>query len=224
MPIGEYSKNNFLQRTYENLDDYFEKGLHAGRLANTAIGTLGGLPGKAAKLLGTGYELGQLGEEVLPAFAKMTQMAETSSSIAPVANAVGGVLGGVGLGHDIAKAVETGHVSFDDAMKMADDGTAVVSSAVSFIPVVGGPLSAGLSIGEKIVTGSIKAGKAVKDHRKELGVKHLGFNEWTSTVAKSVAPEWMSKDLKEVGKDAKAKIEKWAAYGDMSKWGKKKKK
>jgi hypothetical protein len=178
MPIGEYSKNNFLQRTYENFDDYFEKGLHAGRLANTAIGALSGLPSKAAKLLGTGYELGQLGEEVLPAFAKMTQMAETGSSIAPVANVVGGVLGGVGLGHDIAKAVETKHVSFDDAMKMADDGTAVVSSAVSFIPVVGGPLSAGLSIGEKIVTGGIKAGEAVKDRKKKSGVKHLGFNEW----------------------------------------------
>jgi hypothetical protein len=224
MPIGEYSKNNFLQRTYENLDDYFDTGLKVARLANSAISGLSGLPGKAADVLRTGYQIGQYTEGVLPAISKLEGMTGMGSSIGTAGNVIGGVLGGVSLGHDIAKAIETKHVSFDDAMKMADDGTAVVSSAVSFIPVVGGPIALGLNLGEKVVTGGVKAAKAVKERKKELGVKHLGYNEWANTVAGSVAPAWMSKDLKEVGKDVKAKLEKWQSYGDMSNWGKKSKK
>jgi hypothetical protein len=224
MPIGEYSKNNFLQRTYENFDDYFDKGLGIARLANSAVSGVSGLPSKAADVLRTGYQIGQYTEDVLPAISKLEGMAEMGSSIGTAGNVIGGVLGGVSLGHDIAKAIETKHVSFDDAMKMADDGTAVVSSAVSFIPVVGGPLALGLNLGEKVVTGAIKADRAVKERKKELGVKHLGYNEWVNTVAGTMAPSWMSKDLKDVGKDVKAKLEKWQSYGDMSKWGKKSKK
>jgi hypothetical protein len=96
-----------------------------------------------------------------------TEIGKITNPIGNVTTAIGGLTSGINLGLDIANAVNDKKVSFDNAMNIADDATGIVSSALSFIPGIGVPLSLAASIGEKLVTGGIKAGKAVKKRKRK---------------------------------------------------------
>ncbi|GHU20421.1 hypothetical protein FACS189472_11720 [Alphaproteobacteria bacterium] len=105
-----------------------------------------------------------------------------------------------GLGMDISQAIADGHMTFDNAMRTADDATGLVAGGVAFIPGVGIPLSIALLAGEKFVTGIIKGNKAVKDEKakhikSELwkdhwGNEHLKPSVWMETVLEANTPEW----------------------------------
>jgi hypothetical protein len=135
----------------------------------------------------------------------ITNIEKLSNNVGTVSTAIGGLTSGVNLGLDIASAVNDKKVSFDNAMNIADDATGIVSSALSFIPGVGVPLSISASIGEKLITGGIKAGKAVKDEKAKningetwidkSGKKHLKGGVWLDTVIRSNAPSWMVDDI-----------------------------
>jgi hypothetical protein len=77
---------------------------------------------------------------------------------------------------DIAEAVKDKHVTFDNAMRMADDGTGVVNAAVSFVPGVGVPISLAMLGGEKLVTSIIKIARAEKEAKRENGGKGVGLD------------------------------------------------
>jgi hypothetical protein len=115
-----------------------------------------------------------------------------SSKIGSALNVVSGVTSGLELGKDIYDAVKNKHVDFDNAMKISDNATGVVSAAASAI----NPL-AGLAItaGEKLVTGVIKGTKAVKDEKKREKVDHLKPDVWLNTVWHATTPAWMNEDI-----------------------------
>jgi hypothetical protein len=130
-------------------------------------------------------------------------ISKVGEGVGKVAGAAGAVLSTASLGMDIANAIHDKKVTFDNAMRMADDGTAIVTSALGMIPGVGTALSLGLLGGEKVVTAIIKGAKAVKDKKKELGVKHLKPGEWLDTVIKASTPAWMNKDIGEAYREWK---------------------
>jgi hypothetical protein len=192
------------QSPYDNLSSSI---LSGARMANTGVGIASSIPSLATSGFNFMSKAGLM-DNALDTYNVVSKLGGATSAageIGGAANVVGGVLGGISLGKDISDAVKDNHVTFDNAMKMADDGTAVVSAAASFIPVVGPALSLGLTGGEKLVTGIIKADKAVKERKKELGVKHLGFGEWANTVEKSILPDWMTKEIKIKKKNKKKK-------------------
>jgi hypothetical protein len=131
--------------------------------------------------------------------------------IGPAANVASGVISGIGLGFNIADAVkekkETGKVSFDTAINIADNATGVVAAAANFIPVVGTGISIALSVGEKLVTSAIRAGKAVAEEKKREGVKHLSPGQWLQTTTEAIFPHWMTTDFKTLAEEHKAKKE-----------------
>jgi hypothetical protein len=133
----------------------------------------------------------------------ISNIAKVGEGVGKVAGAAGAALSGVSLGMDIANAVKDKKVTFDNAMRMADDGTGLVASAVGLIPGVGTALSLGLLGGEKVVTAIIKGAKAVKDMKKELGVKHLKPGVWLNTVVNASVPSWMTKDIGEAYREWK---------------------
>jgi hypothetical protein len=133
----------------------------------------------------------------------ISTIAKVGEGVGKVAGAAGAALSGVSLGMDIANAVKDKKVTFDNAMRMADDGTGLVASAVGLIPGVGTALSLGLLGGEKVVTAIIKGAKAVKDMKKELGVKHLKPGVWLNTVVNASVPSWMTKDIGEAYREWK---------------------
>jgi hypothetical protein len=121
-------------------------------------------------------------------------------------SAVGGVLGAVAMGTDIAEAVKEKRISFDNAMHMADDATSIATAVTAFTPR-GLPLTLALMGGEKFVTGIIKGVKAVEDKKKEEGVEHLKPGEWLETLFEANVPAWMlmsGAELKEAHKEKKA--------------------
>jgi hypothetical protein len=132
-----------------------------------------------------------------------TEIGKITNNIGNVTTAIGGLTSGIKLGLDIANAVNDKKVSFDNAMNIADDATGVVSSALSFIPGVGVPLSIAASIGEKLVTGGIKAGKAVKEDKEKEHVKHLKPGIWLDTVVDATTPHWMNTDFKTLKQEYK---------------------
>jgi hypothetical protein len=127
------------------------------------------------------------------------------SKISPVTTVLGGALSGANLVNDIVENVKDKRVDFNDAMRIADDATGVASAAASFIPGIGVPLSLGLTIGEGLVTGGIKAAHAVEEEKKKEGVKHLDFNTWAKTSMDAIFPHWMTTDFKVLAKEAKIK-------------------
>jgi hypothetical protein len=147
--------------------------------------------------------------QVASAASTASGIASTAESVAesagkvigPAANVAGGVLSGIGLGFNIADAVkekkENGKVSFDTAMNIADN----------FIPVVGTGISIALSVGEKLVTSAIRAGKAVAEEKKREGVKHLSSGQWLETTTQAIFPHWMTTDFKTMWEEHKAKKE-----------------
>jgi hypothetical protein len=148
----------------------------------------------------TAYKGPVVGE--LSEAARGTSALDTAADFAGKAGDVLGVAGiglsGLSLGSDIAEAFDNKKVTFDNAMKMADDGTGIVSGAVSFIPGVGVPLSLALLGGEKLITSGVKIAKAVAEEKKREGVKHLSFDNWINTAEKAVLPEWMTIDVKDI--------------------------
>jgi hypothetical protein len=208
--VGQYAKNNYLQRGLQRFNPYdiiSEDILSGTRLANTGVGFASAIPSLATEGFNLLSKAGQM-DNALNSYkvvSKLGSVAPLAEEIGGAANVVGGVLGGISLGKDISDAVKDKRVTFDNAMKMADDGTAVVSTAASFIPVIGTGLSLALTGGEKLVTGIIKADKAVKERKKELGVKHLGFDEWSNTVEKAILPNSMTKEIKTKKKNKKKK-------------------
>ncbi|GHU18853.1 hypothetical protein FACS189472_07780 [Alphaproteobacteria bacterium] len=145
-----------------------------------------------------------------------TTASEIGNAAGSVLGAVGAAASGVGLAFDIANAKKEGKVTFDNAMKMADDGTGIVAGIASMFPGPGTAIGAGLNIGEKIVTGGFKAAHAVKEEEKREGVKHLKPGVWMSTVLGEFAPKWWtlnvgSKEWKQYWKDDKAKKKAEAA-------------
>jgi hypothetical protein len=162
----------------------------------------------------------------------VSTVAKVGEGIGKVAGAAGATLSAVSLGMDIANAVKDKKVTFDNAMRMADDGTALVSSALGMIPGVGTALSLGLLGGEKVVTAIIKGAKAVKDKKKELGVKHLKPGLWLKTVMEASTPSWMNKDIGEAyrewkknkpQRDAEKKAQKAQAKAEWKKMSAKEK-
>jgi hypothetical protein len=157
--------------------------------------------------------------QVASAASTASGIASTAESVAesagkvigPAANVAGGVLSGIGLGFNIADAVkekkENGKVSFDTAMNIADNATGVVAAAANFIPVVGTGISIALSVGEKVVTSAIRAGKAVAEEKKREGVKHLKPADWLKITIDAIFPHWMTTDFKTLWEEHKAKKE-----------------
>jgi hypothetical protein len=133
----------------------------------------------------------------------ISNVAKIGEAAGKITGAIGAVTSGVGLGFDIANAVKDKKVTFDNAMNIADDATGLVSAAVGFIPVVGVPLSIGLTAGEKVVTGIIKGAKAVKEEKEAEGVKHLKPGVWLDTVVKANTPAWMTADIGEAYRNYK---------------------
>jgi hypothetical protein len=133
----------------------------------------------------------------------ISTVSKVGEGVGKVAGAAGAVLSTASLGMDIANAVKDHKVTFDNAMRMADDGTGIVASVVGLIPGVGTALSGGLLGGEKVVTAIIKGAKAVKEKKKELGVKHLKPGVWLDTVVKASTPAWMTKDIGEAYREWK---------------------
>jgi hypothetical protein len=135
-------------------------------------------------------------EIVLP--STLTKAASVGEAIGSSANAAGAVLSGVGLGLDIQSAIEDKHVTFNNAMKMADDGTGLVASLVGLAPGIGTAISLGLIGGEKVVTTIIKGIKAVNDEKKKEGLgkgDHLKPGVWLDTVVDATIPKWMTEDI-----------------------------
>ena len=66
-------------------------------------------------------------------------------------------------------------VTFDDAMKMADDATGAVTAGVSLIPGVDVLLALVLTVGEELVTGIVEGAKAVDDEKH----KNIKGETWT---------------------------------------------
>jgi hypothetical protein len=175
-------------------------------------------------------------------FGLINSVPETISSIGKIAGPIGkattligGGLSGINLGLYIAYAVQDKKVDFDNAMNIADDATGIVSSALSMIPGVGVPLSLAASIGEKVITGAIKAIKAVKDEKAKnisgenwidkSGQKHLKASVLFDNTTRANFPSWMVDDIGTQIKDykknkpireAKKKQEK-ADYKSLSK-------
>jgi hypothetical protein len=131
---------------------------------------------------------------------------EVGNAIGTGASVIGGVASGVGLGFDIADAVDKKKVTFDNAMKMSDDATGPVSAGVGLIPGVGVPIALALQAGEKLVTGIIKGANAVKAEKKREGVKHLKPKVWFDTVWRANTPAWMNE---EIHIKKKSKKHKW---------------
>jgi hypothetical protein len=120
---------------------------------------------------------------------------EVGKAIGTGATVVGVVASGGGLGFDIADAVDKKKVTFDNAMKISDDATGLVSAGVSLIPGVGVPIALALQAGEKLVTGIIKGADAVKEEKKREGVKHLKPKVWFNTVWRANTPAWMNEEI-----------------------------
>ncbi|GHU18467.1 hypothetical protein FACS189472_06830 [Alphaproteobacteria bacterium] len=139
-----------------------------------------------------------------------TTATEIGKAAGPALGAVSAASSGVSLGFDIANAKKEGKVTFDNAMKIADDATGVVSGIASMFPGPGSAIGLGLSIGEKIVSAPFKAYHAVKEEEKREGVKKLKPGVWMSTVLGEFTPKWWtldigSKEWKQYWKDDKAK-------------------
>ncbi|GHU19236.1 hypothetical protein FACS189472_08730 [Alphaproteobacteria bacterium] len=144
----------------------------------------------------------------------VSTLATTASEIGkvagPVLGAVGAAASGVSLGFDIANAKKEGKVTFDNAMKMADDGTGLVAGIAGMLPGPGTAVGVALNVGEKIVTAPFKAYHAVKEEEKREGVKHLSAGKWVRTVLGEFTPKWWSLDIgskewKDYWKEDKAK-------------------
>jgi hypothetical protein len=142
--------------------------------------------------------------------------AEVADTVGDVASGVGVVVSGAGLASNIVDAVnehnQTGHVSFDTSMRIADNATGIVSGVASMIPVVGTGISIALTAGEKLVTGIIKIVRAEKEAKKKNHGKNLGFFEGAQVALDAVTPHWMNTDFSELKKehDDKKKAEKEA--------------
>jgi hypothetical protein len=130
-----------------------------------------------------------------------SSVGKITAPLGKITTAIGGLTSGINLGLDVANAVQDNKVSFDNVMNIADDSTGVVSSTLSFIPGIGVPLSLTATIGEKFVTGGIKAGKAVKEEKEKEHTKHLRPAIWLDTVVDATTPHWMSTDFKVLKKE-----------------------
>jgi hypothetical protein len=194
--VGQYRKNDYI---IDSVNQSFKNAEHV----NTAISMASAVP----KLVTKGYNtLAGLGAINSPlAYSVVSDiggLAKAAGTVGSVANVAGGVLSAAGLGTDIAKAVNDGKITFDTAMKMADDGTGIVSAIASGINPLAGLAVTGV---EKLVTGVVKSVKAVEDEKKREGLKHLKPGVWMETVLEANAPAWMTADIGQSYKDWKAK-------------------
>jgi hypothetical protein len=133
--------------------------------------------------------------------------ADVVDTIGKVGSGIGIGLSGASLGMDIAEAVKDKHVTFDNAMRMADDGTGLVSAAVSFVPAVGVPISLAMLGGEKLVTSIIKIIIADREAKKNNGGKGVGFNRWVEIAEKAALPNWMVGNLNKKKEENEAEEE-----------------
>jgi hypothetical protein len=156
------------------------------------LGTMNNIANNASTL----RTLADVGNQVASA-------GRVAGGVSAATGAVGTGLAAVSLGKDIYDALDKGKVTFDNAMHFADDGTALVAGTLGLaVPGIGSAIGLGLTVGEKIVTGAIKAAKAVKEEKKKEGVDHLKPDVWLDTVGRSIFPEWM---FEEWGKPKKKK-------------------
>ncbi|GHU18325.1 hypothetical protein FACS189472_06510 [Alphaproteobacteria bacterium] len=186
--------------------------------ANSNIDTAASIASKASTAVDFASKIGVTVPSSISTLA--TTASEIGKAAGPALGAVGAAASGAGLVFDIADARKEGKATFDNAMKMADDGTGIVAGIASMLPGPGTAIGAALSIGEKIVTGGFKAAHAVKEEGKREGVKHLKPGVWMSTVLGEFTPKWWSLDIgskewKQYWKDDKA--EKKAAAAEKKK-------
>lgn len=175
---------------------------------NSGIGVGASIISKGSKAVEMASGIGLAVPETLSTLA--TTASEIGQAAGPVLGAVGAAASGVSLGFDIANAKKDGKVTFDNAMKIADDATGVASGIAGMFPGVGTAIGVGLNVGEKIITGGFKAARAVKEEEKMEGVKHLKPSVWMRTVIDELAPKWWSLDIgskewKQYWKEDKAK-------------------
>jgi hypothetical protein len=171
-----------------------------------------------------------LGNKVATTFTSVPVGEATSliKDMGTVGSAVGkgaAVLSGAVSGADLAVVADEirrngGKVSKDNAFRLADDITGVVSSGMNFIPVVGPELALATQALETIVTGGVKWGMADKELKKELGVDHLKFADWSQLGLDSFGIGWMNKDFKQLAKESKekSKLKKEAKKKAKEEW------
>jgi hypothetical protein len=188
MPIGDYGKQRFLDEYLDELDKK-NRSVHDINSALSFGTAVVGLPNKLAQLANYGG---------LP--SALSSVGKVASTVGTGLNVIGGATSAISLGKDIYDAVKNKHVGFDDAMKISDDATGVASAIGSAInPLLG----LGITLGEKIVTGAIKADKAVKEEKKRQGVEHLKTQDWFDTVWTANTSDWMNQDIGELVKEHK---------------------
>jgi hypothetical protein len=200
--------------------DYVREGIDDASAATTVISMASAAP----KILGTLDNVATNASAIRTLSDLGNQVAGTgrvAGGIGAAAGAIGTGLSAVSLGKDIYDVVDKGKVTFDNAMHFADDGTSLVAGTLGMaVPGIGTAIGLGLEAGEKLVTGIIKASKAVKEEKEKEGVDHLPPDVWFDTVGRAIFPAWMFTELgkpkpsgppKEVGgkEPNKEKVDKW---------------
>jgi hypothetical protein len=183
---------------------------------NSGVGFATAVPG----LVNKGLDFIGHGSETL------TNLDKTLEGVGKVTNVAGGVLSAANFAGDIYKAAKSGHVSFDDGMKIADDVTGGVSA---FANVVAPGAGTAISLAEKAITGGVKIAKAEHDAYVANGRKALNFTQGLQVAEEAVLPKWMTEDVKDGAKEFKKDyidpVLDWMdLYGDMSKEGKERRK
>jgi hypothetical protein len=188
-------KNYVGQTNPKPKTDYVREGIDDAGAVNTGVS----LASNAPMILGTMNNIANNASTLRTLADVGNQVAsagKVAGGVSAAAGAVGTGLSAVSLGKDIYDALDKGKVTFDNAMHFADDGTALVAGTLGLAePGIGSAIGLGLTVGEKIVTGAIKAAKAVKEEKKREGVDHLKPAVWFDTVGKAIFPDWMFKEL-----------------------------